>query len=45
MDAIDAFIKEQKKRQRLSVAFYWLEMAEALAKRGLKVSVVEKCRM
>lgn len=44
MDAIDAFIKEQKPKKATIVGggFIGLEMAEALAKRGLKVSVVEK---
>lgn len=44
MDAIDAFIKEQKPKKATIVGggFIGLEMAEALAKRGIHVSVVEK---
>lgn len=44
MDRIDAFVKERKPRSAVIAGggFIGLEMAEALAKRGMKVSVVEK---
>lgn len=44
MDAIDAFIKKRKPKKATIVGggFIGLEMAEALAKRGIHVSVVEK---
>lgn len=44
MDAIDSFLKTKKAKTALIAGggFIGLEMAEALAKRGLKVHVVEK---
>lgn len=44
MDAIDTFIKERRPKKATIVGggFIGLEMAEALAKRGIHVSVVEK---
>jgi NADPH-dependent 2,4-dienoyl-CoA reductase/sulfur reductase-like enzyme len=43
MDKIDSFIKEEKPKTAVVVGggFIGLEMTEALAKRGMKVSVVE----